>query len=125
MTVREGFLDMHEAAQLFAATDTVALPYPRASQSGVLLLAYGFHRPVVVYPVGGMVEAVLDGQTGWICARPDVDGLVDALIASVDAGWLECRRRGEAGARLAEERFAWPAIARRTSELYEEILKGD
>ncbi len=125
VTVREGFLDMHEAAQLFAATDTVALPYPRASQSGVLLLAYGFHRPVVVYPVGGMVEAVLDGQTGWICARPDVDGLVDALVASVDAGWLECRRRGEAGARLAEERFAWPAIARRTSELYEEVLKDD
>jgi len=125
VTIREGFLDMHEAAQLFAATDTVALPYPRASQSGVLLLAYGFHRPVVVYPVGGMVEAVLDGQTGWICARPDVDGLVDALVASVDAGWLECRRRGEAGARLAEERFAWPVIARRTSELYEQVLKDD
>jgi glycosyltransferase involved in cell wall biosynthesis len=122
VTIREGFLDMHEAAQLFAATDTVALPYARASQSGVLLLAYGFHRPVVVYPVGGLVEAVLDGDTGWICERPDVDGLVGALTASVDAGWPECRRRGEAGARLAEERFAWPAIARRTGELYADVL---
>ncbi len=125
VTVREGFLDMHEAAQLFAATDTVALPYARASQSGVLLLAYGFHRPVVVYPVGGLVEVVLDGETGWICAPPDVDGLVGALTASVDAGWPECRRRGEAGARLAEERFAWPVIARRTSELYEDALERD
>jgi glycosyltransferase involved in cell wall biosynthesis len=124
VTIREGFLEMHDAAELFAATDTVVLPYHRASQSGVLLLAYGFHRPVVVYPVGGLVEAVLDGETGWICAPPDVDGLVDALVASVDAGWLECRRRGEAGARFAEERFAWPAIARRTSELYEEVLEG-
>ena len=126
VTVREGFLDMNEVAQLFAATDTVALPYARASQSGVLLLAYGFHRPVVIYPVGGLVEAVLDGETGWICTRPDVDGLVGALTASVDVGWPECLRRGEAGARLAEERFAWPAIARRTSELYEQVLKqGD
>jgi glycosyltransferase involved in cell wall biosynthesis len=125
VTVREGFLDMHEAAQLFAATDTVALPYTLASQSGVLLLAYGFHRPVVVYPVGGLVEAVIDGETGWICVRPDVDGLVRALTASVDAGWPECRRRGEAGARLAEERFAWPVIARRTNELYEDVLEGD
>jgi len=125
VTIREGFLNMHEAAQLFAATDTVALPYARASQSGVLLLAYGFHRPVVVYPVGGLVEAVLDGETGWICVRPDVDGLVGALTESVDAGWSECRRRGEAGARLAEECFAWPVIARRTSELYEDVLKGD
>lgn len=125
VTVREGFLDMHDAAQLFAATDTVSLPYAVASQSGVLLLSYGFHRPVVIYPVGGLVEAVRDGETGWICARPDVDGLVGALTASVDAGWPECRRRGEAGARLAEERFAWPVIARRTSELYEEVLGRD
>jgi glycosyltransferase involved in cell wall biosynthesis len=125
VTVREGFLDMHDAAQLFAATDTVALPYAVASQSGVLLLAYGFHRPVVVYPVGGLVEAVIDGETGWICAQADVDGLVGALTASVGAGWPECRRRGEAGARLAEERFAWPVIARRTGELYEEVLGRD
>ncbi len=124
VTVHEGYLDMREAARLFAATDTVALPYTVASQSGVLLLAYGFRRPVVAYPVGGLLEAVLDGETGWICARPDVDALVDALAASAEAGWPECRRRGEAGVRLAEERFAWPAIARRTAEVYREVLAG-
>ena len=114
VTVREGFLDMSVAAELFAAADTVALPYPSASQSGVLLLAYGFHRPVVIYPVGGLVEAVIDGQTGWICSRPDVDALVDALAQSIEAGAAECLRRGQEGAKLAEERFSWPAIARRT-----------
>jgi D-inositol-3-phosphate glycosyltransferase len=123
VTVREGFLDMRETAELFAATDTVTLPYRESSQSGVLLLAYGFRRPVVVYPSGGMVEAVLDGETGWICERPDVDSLVAALAASVSAGAQECLRRGVAGEQLAEERFAWPAIARRTAALYEEVLK--
>ena len=124
VTVREGFLDMTEAAQLFAATDTVVLPYKIASQSGVLLLAYGFRRAVIVYPVGGLVEAVVDGQTGWICARPDVDALVDALNASVAAGWAECRRRGEAGNTLARERYAWPSAAARTGEVYREVLAG-
>jgi glycosyltransferase involved in cell wall biosynthesis len=124
VTLREGFLEMSEAAQLFAAADTVALPYPMASQSGVLLLAYGFSRPVIVYPVGGLPEAVVDGETGWICARADVDSLVSALAASIDAGQGECLRRGQAGARLADERFAWPAIARRTGELYEAVLAG-
>ncbi len=124
VVVREGFLDMSEAAKLFAAADTVALPYPSASQSGVLLLAYGFHRPVVAYPVGGLLEAVIDGETGWVCERPDVDALVEALAASIDAGRDECLRRGDAGARLALERFSWPAIARRTEELYLEILAG-
>jgi glycosyltransferase involved in cell wall biosynthesis len=124
VTVCEGYLDMRQAAKLFAAADTVALPYPVASQSGVLLLAYGFRRPVVAYPVGGLREAVIDGETGWICVRPDVDALVDALGAAIEAGWPECRRRGEAGAKLAEERFAWPAIAGRTGEVYCDVLAG-
>jgi D-inositol-3-phosphate glycosyltransferase len=122
VTLREGFQDIGHAAQLFAAADTVVLPYRVASQSGVLLLAYGFRRPVIVYPVGGLVEAVEDGETGWICARPDVDALVDALNASIDAGPTECRRRGEAGKQLSEERYAWPAIALRTLGVYREVL---
>jgi glycosyltransferase involved in cell wall biosynthesis len=122
VSVREGFLEMSEAAELFAATDTVALPYQAASQSGVLLLAYGFARPVIVYPAGGLPEFVLDGQTGWICAASDVDALTQALAASVAAGAQECLRRGEAGRALAHERFAWPVIAQRTGRLYEEVL---
>jgi glycosyltransferase involved in cell wall biosynthesis len=122
VTVREGFLDMRETAELFAASDTVALPYKESSQSGVLLLAYGFKRPVVVYPSGGMVEAVIDGETGWICERADIDALTAALAASVVAGPEECLRRGAAGERFADERFAWNAIARRTIALYEEVL---
>lgn len=124
ITIREGFLEMAQTAQLFAATDTVALPYKAASQSGVLLLAYGFSRPVIVYPTGGMVESVVDGETGWICAAPNVDALAQALAASAGAGAAECLRRGRQGRALAEERFAWPAIARRTGELYEEVLAG-
>jgi glycosyltransferase involved in cell wall biosynthesis len=122
VTIREGFLDMAEAAQLFAAADTVALPYQVASQSGVLLLAYGFRRPVVVYPVGGMAEAVVDGETGWICSRPDAASLTDALSAAVQAGAEECLRRGAAGARLADERYSWSAIAELTEKTYQEAM---
>lgn len=124
VTVREGFLDMAETAELFAATDTVALPYMAASQSGVLLLAYGFARPVIIYPVGGMVESVIDGQTGWICSAANVDALARALAESAQVGADECLRRGERGRALAHERFAWPVIARHTSELYEDVLAG-
>jgi glycosyltransferase involved in cell wall biosynthesis len=122
VTVREGFLEMSEVAELFAAADTVALPYQAASQSGVLLLAYGFGRPVVIYPAGGLLEFVIDGETGWISSAADADALMRALLASVEAGPAECLRRGEAGRALAHERFAWPAIAERTAALYGEVL---
>ena len=116
--LREGFLPMSEAAKLFAATDTVALPYKVASQSGVLLLSYGFERPVVVYPVGGLPEAVVEGETGWISERSDPAALADALRASAEAGWSECERRGRNGAQLADDRYSWAEIARLTEDVY-------
>jgi glycosyltransferase involved in cell wall biosynthesis len=120
--LRAEFVPMADAADLFAAADAVVLPYPRASQSGVLLLAYGFARAVVAYPVGGLAEAVQDGETGWLCARPDPEALADALRAVVAAGPQECTRRGVAGRWLAETRFAWDAIAERTCEVYADAL---
>jgi len=116
--LREGFVPIEEAADLFAAADAAVLPYPRASQSGVLLLAYGFSRPVVAYPVGGLAEAVEDGRTGWLCARPDVPALVEALRAVVAAGADECARRGAEARRLSDERYAWDVIARRTRAVH-------
>lgn len=122
VVLREGFLEISEAARLFAAADTVALPYRESSASGVLLLAYGFSRAVVVYPSGGMVEAVIDGETGWVCSSPEASALAETLAETVRAGAAECLRRGAAGKRLADDRFGWPAIARRTIALYEEVL---
>jgi glycosyltransferase involved in cell wall biosynthesis len=119
LTVREGYLPMAAAAECFAAADLTILAYEQASQSGVLMLSYGFSTPVVVYPVGGLGDAVVDGETGWVCARADAAALEEALRQVAEAGAEECRRRGEAGARLADERYSWDAIARRTLAVYD------
>jgi glycosyltransferase involved in cell wall biosynthesis len=119
VTVREGFLEMPAVARLFAAADAAVLPYKVASQSGVLLLAYGFARPVVAYPVGGLAEAVSDGETGWLSASPDPGALAATLREVAAAGRDECARRGKAGERLSRERYGWDAIARSTGAVYE------
>jgi glycosyltransferase involved in cell wall biosynthesis len=119
VTVREGFLEMPAVARLFAASDAAVLPYRIASQSGVLLLAYGFARPVVAYPVGGLAEAVVDGETGWLCAHPDPAALAASLREVAAAGRAECARRGKAGERLSHERYGWDAIARSTGAVYD------
>ena len=75
--------------------------------------------------IGGLIEAVVDGETGWICSRSDRLSLAETLADFAAAGWPECRRRGVLAAQLARERFGWPEIARRTSELYGEVLAGD
>lgn len=124
LVVREGFVPAEEAGRLFAAADVAALPYRQASASGVLLLACGYGCPAVVYPVGGLPEYVVAGETGWLCARADPDALADQLRAISADGRAACRARGAAARALADERFSWDAIAQRTTALYADAIGG-
>ena len=118
LVVREGFVPAEEAGRLFAAADVAALPYRQASASGVLLLACGYACPAVAYPVGGLPEYVVDGETGWLCARADPDALAEQLRGIATGGREACRARGAAARALADERFSWDAIAGQTAALY-------
>lgn len=124
VTVRPGFASTADTGRLFAAADVVALPYRQASQSGVLHLAYGFGRPVIAYPVGGLAEGVIAGQTGWLCPAPTPAALAETLAEAAAAGRSELHRRGAAGRRWAAEAFDWDQIAARTEELYVRVLAG-
>ncbi len=49
---------------LFRKCEAVVLPYRDATQSGVLMLAYAFGRPVIATDVGGLPEMIRSGETG-------------------------------------------------------------
>ena len=120
--LQPGFATETEMANLFAASDVVALPDQRASASGVLLLAYGFERPVVSYAVGGLPEYIEDGLTGWLCDSAGPAGLERTLRRVVAEGRAECTRRGKSARAYSDELFSWDRIAALTTDLYEDVL---
>jgi D-inositol-3-phosphate glycosyltransferase len=76
------YVPNEEVEPYFKAADVVCLPYNSASQSGIVMMAYGFRRPVVTTDVGGLPEFVHRGETGEIVPPGDIDSLADA-VASV------------------------------------------
>jgi glycosyltransferase involved in cell wall biosynthesis len=71
----------NEAVHLyFTAANLAVLPYNEATQSGILSIAYGFAKPVVITDVGGLAELVDDGKTGFIVPPNDIRKLADAVI---------------------------------------------
>ncbi len=64
------FVLNEDVAKYYTASDLVILPYRSATQSGILNVAYGFSKPVVVTNVGGLSEFVDDRKTG-IVIKPD------------------------------------------------------
>ena len=59
--------------------------------------------PVVANPVGVHREMIIDGQTGYLASSPEQ---WSAAIARLAADPALRRRMGQAGRRLAEERFS-------------------
>lgn len=64
--VVEGYIPDKEVEKYFAACDLVVLPYESATQSGIVQIAYGFRKPVLVTNVGGLPDVVTDGKTGYV-----------------------------------------------------------
>lgn len=73
------FIPNEEVYKYFAPSDLVVLPYRSATQSGILNLAYGFLKPVLVTDVGGLSEFVDNGKTGYIIPPDSPEELVSGI----------------------------------------------
>lgn len=69
-----------EASTFFARADAIVLPYRRGSASGPLQIAMSHGLHVVLYAVGGLVEAVKDYRGTVLVPPDDVDALQAAFV---------------------------------------------
>jgi glycosyltransferase involved in cell wall biosynthesis len=85
-----------------------------------LIEAMAVATPVVVSPVGGVTDAVVDGQTGMVVAIDDAAPLVGALRA-LEADPRLRSRLGRAGREAARSKFRQEVVIERLTALYETL----
>ena len=105
----------NEVEKYFAACDVVVLPYESATQSGIVQIAYGFEKPVIVTSVGGLPDVVTDGKTGYVVEAGVSEVLTEAILKILEEGKAEelsCNVKQEA------YRFDW----RRMREVIEKLV---
>jgi len=73
------FVSNEEVAKYYQASDVVILPYRSATQSGILNVAYGFYKPVIVTDVGGLAEFVDEGKTGFVIKPNSSDSIAEGI----------------------------------------------
>ncbi len=79
-TLINRFIPNEYVALFYEVADVVVLPYREATQSGILNIAYGCLKPVIVSDVGGLAEFVEEGKTGLIVEPENPDALADAIV---------------------------------------------
>lgn len=78
--VIDGYTPDNEVEKYFAACDLVVCPYESATQSGIVQIAYGFEKPVIVTNVGGLPDVVTDGKTGYLVEPQNPAEIANAVI---------------------------------------------
>lgn len=81
------WLSNSEIEELIRRTSVVVLPYKEASQSGVIALAHSLSTPVVITPIGGLVDQVTHGKNGLVSADFTPKSLASAIDGALSRSW--------------------------------------
>ena len=108
-------------AAVYNCADVFVLPSIQEGQGIVLLEAQASAKPVVAFNVGGVNEAVLNGETGLLVNRGNSDELADALLKLLSDESLR-EKMGANGRRFVMDNFTWDVCAERMLAVYREAL---
>jgi glycosyltransferase involved in cell wall biosynthesis len=111
-----------EVADYYAAADLVILPYKKIYQSGVLIMAMSYSKPVVVSDIEGMTELISDGINGYVFKAGDAEALANKLTAALSAP-EESRLIGRRAWLYVQEHHDWRRIGQMTAECYRSALR--
>ena len=106
----------------FFASDIVVLPYREITHSGILQMAYAFSKPVICTDLDGFKETVEDGKNGFIVPVGNERYLARKIV-EVLGSETTIRQMGKYSRYLADTRYSWESIAKKTVGVYNGVKK--
>jgi starch synthase len=124
-----------EAIQLYSNARVFCCPSIYEPFGIINLEAMACNAPVVASATGGILEVVVENETGYLVpfeqdpvtsfpTQPEKFARdIAAKIANLLADPDKCRRFGDAGRKRVEATFSWEAIASQTINLYQTLIE--
>jgi glycosyltransferase involved in cell wall biosynthesis len=106
---------------LYNCIDVFAFPSIQEGQGIALLEAQASAKPVVAFKVGGVNEAVSEGNSGLLVERGNTDGFADAILKLLSNPRLR-KRIGNKGREFVLQNFTWDLCAKTMLKVYNEAL---
>lgn len=116
-----GFVD--NVAEVMAKMDLTVMPSLRESFGVAALESQALEVPVVASQVGGTLEVIRDGETGFLVPPQDKKLLAEAMARLLSDGKLRLRM-GIAGRKFVRENYNWENNAKSMGKLYDELIKN-
>lgn len=116
------YIENRELSSLIRNCKFVVLPYRTATQSGCVMSAYAFNKPILVTNVGDLPKEVIDNVTGLVCNPNDVKSLKAGIdqLASQD---LSIYEKNIFGRYNEQGELSWHSAALSIVSAYHKIQK--
>lgn len=115
------FIIPENLANLIFKSSVVVCPYIDATQSGVVMSAYAFKKPVIATNVGGLPEMVKDQLTGIIIEPENSEAITNAILELYNNSYLlETMSQNIEKLYFSGEK-SWASSANRFIEAFENI----
>ncbi|WP_158303666.1 glycosyltransferase family 4 protein [Methanosphaerula palustris] len=121
-TLINRFIEDCEIPSLFMKASMVVLPYIEGTQTGVVPIAYAFHKPVIVTDIGSIPEVVEQGKTGLIVPSHDSAALADGILKLLRNEPLR-RAMGDAALRKMKRDLSWETVRGKTVIAYKSVIE--
>ena len=114
--------ELADTRPAYAAMDVFVLPSAQPEPfGGVVMEAMCMGLPVIATNIGGSVEQVADGESGFLIRPDDPEALADKLELLLRDANLR-KRLGEAGRRRITERFTLEGMVEKITRVFDECL---
>ena len=118
------YIDNEDLANLIRHSSFVVLPYISATQSGCVMSAFAFNKPILATRVGDLPKEVVDGETGLICNPNDVMDLqikMDTMATSDLQNYEELLEKKYASG----SEYSWESASRSIVTAYNQISSNE
>lgn len=116
-----GWVSGEDKLAVFNRADVYVLPSYNEGLPGSVVEAMAARTPIVSTPVGGIPEAVLEGDNGFLVQPGDIDALRDRLAQLCRDPVLR-ERMGQRSQQLIEEKFDAHKLVSDLTEIYQKTL---
>lgn len=117
MVTKEEIIELYSNAEVFVCP-SIYEPF------GIINLeAMACNTPVVASATGGIKEVVVDGETGFLVEPGNPEDLAEHIKKLLDDRELAATF-GANGRKRVEEMFSWESIAKKTYDMYEDVIEN-
>jgi glycosyltransferase involved in cell wall biosynthesis len=117
------FIPEEEIPTLFNNAIIVAMPYLDIDQSGVMMTALGYKKPIIASNIGGFAETIKHGVHGYLVEPNNPKELSIYLEKMINDNIL-LENMSNSIKELIEQKYSWDNIAAETVAVYTSICKG-